>query len=151
MKRRDPPLGANSQETDTDPEGDFLPLGEARQRAASRSGWAIEGDCDPAILRSSAAIPSSNGRRALGAEDLSEIDRAAGRCRRGATEDLKDNVSSIDCLSFGSFLGAVATKRRSVSGAAPNMVDCIQLLLTPSRFFRICHRVESRACVEVCC
>jgi len=59
-----------AEETGHDPEGDFLPLGEARQLGGKVvQAWAIEGDCDPAILRSSAAIPSRwNGRRALGAD-----------------------------------------------------------------------------------
>jgi len=136
MKRRYPAARREfAEETGHDPEGDFLPLGEARQLGGKVvQAWAIEGDCDPAILRS-CAHPQRYLRDGMAAAlwaptDLSG-DRPRGlvRCRRGATEDPEgDKWFSVDRLleALGPSSEPVATMRRSVSGLR-RMVDCIQL------------------------
>jgi predicted NUDIX family NTP pyrophosphohydrolase len=60
-----------AEETGYHPDGDFLPLGEARQPG----GKAIEGDWDPALIRSNTfemEWPPRSGRR----QTFPEIDRA---------------------------------------------------------------------------
>jgi predicted NUDIX family NTP pyrophosphohydrolase len=65
------------EETGHDPDGDFLPLGEARQPGGKVvQAWAIEGDWDPALIRSNTfemEWPPRSGRR----RTFPEIDRAA--------------------------------------------------------------------------
>ena len=65
------------EETGHDPDGDFLPLGEARQPGGKVvQAWAIEGDWDPALIRSNnfeMEWPPRSGRR----RTFPEIDRAA--------------------------------------------------------------------------
>jgi predicted NUDIX family NTP pyrophosphohydrolase len=65
------------EETGYDPHGDFLPLGEARQPGGKVvQAWAIEGDWDPALIRSNTfemEWPPRSGRR----RTFPEIDRAA--------------------------------------------------------------------------
>ena len=55
------------EETGHDPDGDFLPLGEARQPGGKVvQAWAIEGDWDPALIRSNTfemEWPPRSGRR----------------------------------------------------------------------------------------
>jgi predicted NUDIX family NTP pyrophosphohydrolase len=66
-----------AEETGHDPHGDFLPLGEARQPGGKVvQAWAIEGDWDPALIRSNTfemEWPPRSGRRGT----FPEIDRAA--------------------------------------------------------------------------
>jgi predicted NUDIX family NTP pyrophosphohydrolase len=66
-----------AEETGHDPAGDFLPLGEARQPGGKVvQAWAIEGDCDPALIRSNTfemEWPPRSGHR----RTFPEIDRAA--------------------------------------------------------------------------
>ena len=66
-----------AEETGHDPDGDFLPLGEARQPGGKVvQAWAIEGDWDPALIRSNTfemEWPPRSGRRGT----FPEIDRAA--------------------------------------------------------------------------
>jgi predicted NUDIX family NTP pyrophosphohydrolase len=65
------------EETGHDPDGDFLPLGEARQPGGKVvQAWAIEGDWDPVLIRSNTfemEWPPRSGRR----RTFPEIDRAA--------------------------------------------------------------------------
>ena len=65
------------EETGHDPHGDFFPLGEARQPGGKVvQAWAIEGDWDPALIRSNTfemEWPPCSGRR----RTFPEIDRAA--------------------------------------------------------------------------
>jgi predicted NUDIX family NTP pyrophosphohydrolase len=66
-----------AEETGHDPEGDFVPLGESRQPGGKVvQAWAIEGDWDPALIRSNnfeMEWPPRSGRR----RTFPEIDRAA--------------------------------------------------------------------------
>jgi len=66
-----------AEETGHDPEGVFLPLGEARQPGGKVvQAWAIEGDWDPALIRSNTfemEWPPRSGRH----RNFPEIDRAA--------------------------------------------------------------------------
>jgi predicted NUDIX family NTP pyrophosphohydrolase len=66
-----------AEETGHHPEGVFLPLGEARQRGGKVvQAWAIEGDWDPALIRSNTfemEWPPRSGRH----RNFPEIDRAA--------------------------------------------------------------------------
>jgi predicted NUDIX family NTP pyrophosphohydrolase len=65
------------EETGHNPHGDFFPLGEARQPGGKVvHAWAIEGDWDPALIRSNTfemEWPPRSGRR----RTFPEIDRAA--------------------------------------------------------------------------
>jgi predicted NUDIX family NTP pyrophosphohydrolase len=65
------------EETGHEPLGDFFPLGEARQPGGKVvQAWAIEGDWDPALIRSNTfevEWPPRSGRR----RTFPEIDRAA--------------------------------------------------------------------------
>jgi predicted NUDIX family NTP pyrophosphohydrolase len=55
------------EETGHEPDGDFLPLGEARQPGGKViQAWAIEGDWDPALIRSNTF--EWNGRHAPDAD-----------------------------------------------------------------------------------
>ncbi|MGH9319175.1 MAG: NUDIX domain-containing protein [Vicinamibacteria bacterium] len=58
------------------PEGNFLPLGEVRQKGGKRVvAWAIEGDCDPGAIQSNTfemEWPPRTGRR----QKFPEVDRA---------------------------------------------------------------------------
>ena len=75
------PLSADwrefAEETGHDPEGVFLPLGETRQPGGKvLQVWAIEGDWDPALIRSNTfemEWPPHSGRL----RNFPEIDRAA--------------------------------------------------------------------------
>ena len=66
-----------AEETGHHPEGVFLPLGEARQPGGKVvQAWAIEGDLDPALIRSNTfemEWPPRSGRHGT----FPEIDRAA--------------------------------------------------------------------------
>lgn len=66
-----------AEETGYHPEGVFLPLGEARQPGGKVvQAWAIEGDWDPALIRSNTfemEWPPRSGRH----RTFPEIDRAA--------------------------------------------------------------------------
>jgi predicted NUDIX family NTP pyrophosphohydrolase len=66
-----------AEETGFAPEGDFVALPTVRQKAGKLvQAWAIEGDCDPAALRSisfSMEWPPRSGRFA----DFPEVDRGA--------------------------------------------------------------------------
>jgi len=66
-----------AEETGHDPDGDFWPLGEARQPGGKIvQAWAVEGDWDPALIRSNTfemEWPPRSGRR----RTFPEIDRAA--------------------------------------------------------------------------
>lgn len=66
-----------AEETGYLPDGDFLPLGEARQPGGKLvHAWAIEGDWDPALIQSNTfdiEWPPRSGRR----RTFPEIDRAA--------------------------------------------------------------------------
>jgi predicted NUDIX family NTP pyrophosphohydrolase len=64
------------EETGARPQGDFYPLGEVVQRGRKIvTAWALEGDFDPATLRSNAfelEWPPKSGRKA----SFPEVDRA---------------------------------------------------------------------------
>ena len=66
-----------AEETGHDPDGDFWPLGEARQPGGKIvQAWAVEGDWDPALISSNTfemEWPPRSGRR----RSFPEIDRAA--------------------------------------------------------------------------
>ena len=66
-----------AEETGYDPDGDFRPLGEARQPGGKIvQAWAVEGDWDPALISSNTfemEWPPRSGRR----RNFPEIDRAA--------------------------------------------------------------------------
>ena len=66
-----------AEETGHDPDGDFWPLGEARQPGGKIvQAWAVEGDWDPALISSNTfemEWPPHSGRRRA----VPEIDRAA--------------------------------------------------------------------------
>lgn len=65
------------EETGTPPDGEFLPLGEVRQKGGKRvQAWAFEGEFDPAALRCSTfemEWPPRSGQR----QSYPEIDRVA--------------------------------------------------------------------------
>lgn len=64
------------EETGVRPEGEFLPLGEVRQKGGKTVvAWAVEGDLDPAAITSNTfqrEWPPRSGRR----QTFPEIDRA---------------------------------------------------------------------------
>ncbi|HZY19332.1 MAG TPA: NUDIX domain-containing protein [Ramlibacter sp.] len=66
-----------AEETGMAPQGEVQPLGEVRQRGGKRVlGWALEGDFDPAMLRSNEfelEWPPRSGRR----QRFAEVDRVA--------------------------------------------------------------------------
>jgi predicted NUDIX family NTP pyrophosphohydrolase len=74
------PLGAArrefAEETGFEPHGDFIPLGTIRQAGGKLvSAWAVEGDCDPAQIRSNLCTiewPPRSGRKI----EIPEVDRA---------------------------------------------------------------------------
>jgi len=65
-----------AEETGFEPEGDFVSLGTIRQTGGKLvSVWAVEGDCDPAQIRSNLCTiewPPRSGRRM----EIPEVDRA---------------------------------------------------------------------------
>ena len=65
-----------AEETGLSPGGDFLPLGTIRQAGGKLvSAWAVEGDCDPAQIRSNLCTiewPPKSGRKI----EIPEVDRA---------------------------------------------------------------------------
>ena len=65
------------EETGFDAAGPFVPLGDIRQKSGKVvSGWAFEGDCDPALLKSNTfelEWPIKSGRRM----EVPEVDRGA--------------------------------------------------------------------------
>ena len=65
-----------AEETGLSPRGDFLPLGTIRQAGGKLvSAWAVEGDCDPAQIRSNLCTiewPPKSGRKI----EIPEVDRA---------------------------------------------------------------------------
>ena len=65
-----------AEETGFEPEGDFVSLGTIRQTGGKVvSVWAVEGDCDPAQIRSNLCTiewPPRSGRRM----EIPEVDRA---------------------------------------------------------------------------
>ena len=65
------------EETGFPPEGDLLPLGEVKQPGGKIvQAWALEGDCDPALLRSNTFLlewPPRSGKKMT----VPEADRAA--------------------------------------------------------------------------
>src|SRR5258708_25370827 len=135
MKRRYPPLGANSPKR-LDTTGREISCRSARRDSwAARSfrrgpskATAILRSCDPALIRSDTfemEWPPRSGRR----RTFPEIDRAAwfgvAEARR---KILKGQMVFVDRLleALGPSSEPVATTRRSVSGLR-RMVDCIQL------------------------
>lgn len=65
------------EETGIAPRGDFLPLGEIRQKSGKLvRAWAFEGDSDPALIKSntfSMEWPPRSGK----VQEFPEVDRAA--------------------------------------------------------------------------
>lgn len=109
-----------AEETGHDPHGDFLPLGEARQPGGKVvQGRAIEGDWDPALIRSNTfemEWPPRSGRR----RTFPEIHRAAwfgiAEPRRKILKGLLDFVDrSLETLGPGARPGFVLRARRRAS------------------------------------
>jgi predicted NUDIX family NTP pyrophosphohydrolase len=65
------------EETGLKPEGPFVPLGSVKHKSGKTvTAWALEGDCDPASLRSNTFTlewPPRSGKR----REFPEVDRAA--------------------------------------------------------------------------
>jgi predicted NUDIX family NTP pyrophosphohydrolase len=104
-----------AEETGHDPHGDFLPLGEARQSGGKVvQAWAIEGDWDPALIRSNTfemEWPPRSGRRGT----FPEIDRAAWFGSADARRKiLKGQTVFVDRL-----LEALGPDADAPAGAAP--------------------------------
>jgi len=88
------------EETGVRLEGEFLPLGEIRQTGGKVvTAWALEGDCDPATIRSnsfSMEWPPKSGRQ----QSFPEIDRAGWFTVAEAREKvLKGQVEFLDRLA----------------------------------------------------
>jgi predicted NUDIX family NTP pyrophosphohydrolase len=83
--------------------GPFLPLGELRQKGGKRvTAWAVEGDFDPAALRSGTfelEWPPRSGR----AQSFPEVDRAAwfavGEARRRILESQLPFLDAIEAAA----------------------------------------------------
>ena len=87
------------EETGTRLTGDFRPLGELRQAGGKRVlGWAVEGDIDPATIRSNVfelEWPPRSGRK----QTFPEIDRAEWfSCARAREKILPSQREFIDRL-----------------------------------------------------
>jgi predicted NUDIX family NTP pyrophosphohydrolase len=86
------------EETGYHPDGDFLPLGEARQPGGKVvRAWAIEGDWDPALIQSNTfetEWPPRSGRRLT----FPEIDRAAWFGIAARRKILKGQMIFVDRL-----------------------------------------------------
>ena len=85
------------EELGLEPRGEFEPLGAVRQKAGKTvEAWAVEGDCDPAILHSNAfrlEWPPRSGKL----QEFPEVDRAAFFGLREAKE--KINPGQAELLS----------------------------------------------------
>ncbi len=95
-----------TEETGLMAEGDFVPLTPLKQPSGKTvHAWAVEGDCDPAAIKSnsfSMEWPPRSGRM----QDYPEVDRAAWFDLRTARVKLhKGQVSLIDQLE--SLLGGI--------------------------------------------
>lgn len=89
-----------AEETGTSPDGEFRPLGAARQASGKRVViWALEGDLDPATIRSNTFTlewPPRSGRMA----SFPEIDRAAWfGLAEARVKILKDQQIFLDRLA----------------------------------------------------
>ncbi|HEY8948746.1 MAG TPA: NUDIX domain-containing protein [Rhizomicrobium sp.] len=87
------------EETGFDVDGDFRPLGTFRQPSGKRlSVWALEGDCDPSMLRSNVfemIWPPKSGRM----QSFPEADRGAWFARTEAeAKILKGQKPILDAL-----------------------------------------------------
>jgi len=88
-----------AEETGLSPRGDFLPLGTIRQAGGKLvSAWAVEGDCDPAQIRSNLCTiewPPKSGRKIV----IPEVDRAGWFSLDEARERiLKSQAPILDLL-----------------------------------------------------
>ena len=88
-----------AEETGLSPSGDFLPLGTIRQAGGKFvSAWAVEGDCDPAQIRSNLCTiewPPKSGRKIV----IPEVDRAGWFSLDEARERiLKSQAPILDLL-----------------------------------------------------
>jgi predicted NUDIX family NTP pyrophosphohydrolase len=88
-----------AEETGFEPSGDFIPLGIIRQAGGKLvSAWAIQGNCDPAQIRSNLCPiewPPRSGRKI----EIPEVDRAAWFSIDEARERmLKSQAPVIDLL-----------------------------------------------------
>jgi predicted NUDIX family NTP pyrophosphohydrolase len=97
-----------TEETGFEPRGEFLPLGTIRQAGGKFvSVWAVEGDCDPAQIRSNLCTiewPPRSGQKI----EIPEVDRAAWFSLDEARERvLKSQAPVIDLLA--AHLGAAST------------------------------------------
>jgi len=89
-----------TEETGFAAEGDFLELGTVKQAGGKLvSVWAVEGDCDPASLKSNTCMidwPPRSGRQM----EIPEVDRASwfgvGEAR---TRILKSQIPILDLLT----------------------------------------------------
>ena len=88
-----------TEETGFEPSGDFIPLGTIQQAGGKLvSAWAVEGDCDPASIRSNLCLiewPPRSGRKI----EIPEVDRAAWfRLDEARERILKSQVAVLDLL-----------------------------------------------------
>jgi predicted NUDIX family NTP pyrophosphohydrolase len=88
-----------AEETGFDPRGEFIALGTIRQAGGKLvSSWAVEGDCDPAEIRSNLCTiewPPRSGRKI----EIPEVDRAGWFSLDEARERiLKSQAPVIDLL-----------------------------------------------------
>ena len=88
-----------AEETGFEPEGDFVSLGTIRQTGGKVvSVWAVEGDCDPAQIRSNLCTiewPPRSGRRM----EIPEVDRAGWfSLDEGREKILKSQGPVLDLL-----------------------------------------------------
>jgi predicted NUDIX family NTP pyrophosphohydrolase len=88
-----------AEETGFAPGGEFVPLGTVRQSSGKLvSVWAVEGDCDPAQVKSNLCTiewPPRSGRKI----EIPEVDRAAWYSLDEARERiLKSQAPVIDFL-----------------------------------------------------
>jgi predicted NUDIX family NTP pyrophosphohydrolase len=88
-----------TEETGFEPQGDFVSLGTIRQAGGKLvSVWAVEGDCDPAQIRSNLCMiewPPRSGRKI----EIPEVDRAGWFSLDEAREKiLKSQAPILDWL-----------------------------------------------------
>jgi len=89
-----------TEETGFEANGDFLELGMIKQAGGKLvSVWAVEGDCDPANLKSNTCLidwPPRSGRQM----EIPEVDRGAWfGVEEARTRILKSQVPALDLLT----------------------------------------------------